>query len=94
MLVTVPYCGLAFRVVGLSTPSVPTLCLKDQQMGDDTIYPELLLTVGEVRWGKLPGCWQLKDKENSFNNQQSFIETQWCNNNIYSVFIERNSRFC
>ena len=34
---------------------VPTLCLKDPQMGNNTIHSELL-TVGVVRWSKLPGC--------------------------------------
>ena len=33
---------MCFQLVGLTTPSVPTLCLKDSQMKDDTIYPELL----------------------------------------------------
>ena len=56
---------MGFRLVGLSTPSVPTLCLKDLLLGDDTIYPELLLTVGVDRWNKLPVCWELKDKKNS-----------------------------
>ena len=50
------------RLVALSTPSEPTLCLKDQQMGNDTIYPELPLTPGFTRWNKLPGCLWLKDK--------------------------------
>ena len=54
--------NLRLRLVGLSTPSVPTLCLKDPKMRDDTIYPELL-TVGEVRWNRLPVGWQLKYKK-------------------------------
>ena len=33
---------------GLLSPSVPTLCLKDPHVRDDTIYPELLLTIGVV----------------------------------------------
>ena len=53
-----------FREVGLSTSSVPTLCLKAPQTEDDTIYPEILLTVELARWNKLPGFGQLKDKEN------------------------------
>ena len=36
-----------FRLVGLSAPYVLMLCLKDPSMGDDTIYPELLM-VGVV----------------------------------------------
>ena len=56
---------MRFRVVGLSIPTVPTLCLKEQLIGDDIINLELLLTVWVVRWRKLPGCWQLKDKINS-----------------------------
>ena len=55
---------MRFRLVGLSTPSLPTSCLKDPRMGHDTIYLELF-TVGMVRWIKLPRCWQLKDKKNS-----------------------------
>ena len=35
-------------------------------MEDDTFYPDLLLTVRVVRWNKLPGCWQLEDKKNSW----------------------------
>ena len=57
--------NLRFRVVGSSTLSVPTLCLKNPLMGDDTIYLGLLQTVQVVRWSKLPRCWQLKDKKNS-----------------------------
>ena len=30
----------------------------------------------------------------SVNNQKLFIETQWCNNCIYNIFIERNCHFC
>ena len=36
-----------------------SLCL---QIGNDTIYPELLLV---IRWNKLLECWQLKHKKNS-----------------------------
>ena len=46
---------MRFQLVCLSIPSVPTLCLKDPQTGNDTIYPELLLTVGMICWNKLPG---------------------------------------
>ena len=41
------------------------MCLKDPQMEDDTIYPELPLSVAVICWNKLPACWQLKDKKNS-----------------------------
>ena len=54
-----------FRLVSLSTLSVPTSCLKDRQMGLDTKYPELILTTRVVCWNKLSGYWQLKDKKNS-----------------------------
>ena len=54
-----------FWIVGLSTPSVPMLCLKDPLMEDDTIYLELLLIARMVCWKKLPGCCQLKDKKTS-----------------------------
>ena len=53
---------MRFQVTCLSIPTVPTLCLKDPQLGNDTIYPNLLLTV--VHQSKLPWCWQLKDKKN------------------------------
>ena len=67
MLVTVFYCGLGSVTTTfcLSIPSVPTLCLKDRQMGDDTIYLELLVTVERIVWNKLPGCLLIKDKKNS-----------------------------
>ena len=77
VVVTLPnkvQCGLGslpatmvLWVVCLSIPSVPTLCLKDPQMGDDTIHLEFLLTVRLFHWSKLPGCPQLKDKKNSFS---------------------------
>ena len=44
------------RLVVLSTLSVPTLCLKDPPIGDDTIDVELLMPAGMVRWNKLYGC--------------------------------------
>ena len=43
---------------------MPTLYLKDQLKGDDTIYPELL-TVGVVCWNKLSVYWQRNDMKNS-----------------------------
>ena len=65
-------------LVGLSTPSVPTLYLKDPQMGggDDTIYPELLM-VGVVSRTKLPECWHLKEKLSVTN----YLLRQSSNNN-------------
>ena len=42
---------------------------------------------GVVRWNKLPGCWQLKDKKNSFNYLQLVIKTQWCNNIYIYIYI-------
>ena len=59
MLVTVPHRDsmwlwfsdfhICFQVVCLSIPFVLTLCLKDAQLGNDSIYPKLLLTVVLVR---------------------------------------------
>ena len=43
-----------FQVVSLSIASVPILCLKDPKIEVDTIYPELLLTFGVIRWNKFP----------------------------------------
>ena len=40
-------------------------CLKDPQMGYNTIYQVLLLTLGVVRWNKLPGRWKFKNKKNT-----------------------------
>ena len=69
-LIAVLYCGIRsddhhmrFQVVYLSIFFVPTLCLKDPLMGDDTIYLELL-TVEVICWNKLPRCRQFKDKKN------------------------------
>ena len=42
-----------FRIVPLSILSVPTLCLKDPQTKNDTIYPEIILTVGVTHWNKV-----------------------------------------
>ena len=74
------------RVVGLSIPSVPALCLKDQQIGDDTIYPELLMTVRLVCKNKLPVCWQLKDKENSPLTVNNYILKHNCVTIIYTIY--------
>ena len=60
---------------------MPTLCLKDQLIGDETIYLELVLTVRMVRWNKLPGYWQLKDKKNS----PLTINNYW--NNGVTIYI-------
>ena len=55
---------MRFRVVCLSVPSVPTLCLKDLLLRNGAIHPELLI-VRMVRWSKLSGCRQFKDQKNS-----------------------------
>ena len=52
-----------FQVVGLLLPILTALCLKDSQIRDDIIYPELLPAVGVIRWNKLPWYWQLKNKK-------------------------------
>ena len=44
---------MRFQIVYLSILSVPTLCLKDPQRGNDIIHPEHLLTVGVIRWNKV-----------------------------------------
>ncbi len=41
---------------------------------DVRIYPEILLTVGVVRWNKLP---TQRQEKLSVNNEQLFIEIQW-----------------
>ena len=58
-----------FRIVRLSILSVPALCLKDPQKRNDTIHPEILLTVGVIHWNKV--IWVLatqKQEELSVNN--------------------------
>ena len=70
--------------VCLSMPSVTTLCLKDPQMGDDTIYPELL-TVGVSRWNKIRR--QLKDKKNSLLTIINYLMKHNDVTIIYTIYI-------
>ena len=72
----------------LSIFSVPTLCLKYPQVGNDTINPELLLTVRVVVGTNLLECWQFKNKKNSpstisnhlfFNVQTAYKREKICN---------------
>ena len=49
----VPLLRYAFPDSWFSTPSVLTLCLKDPQLGSDTIYV-ILLTSRVVHWKNLP----------------------------------------
>ena len=79
---------MRFRVVGLSIPTVPTLCLKVPQMGNDIIYPKLL-TVGLIHWNKSPGCRQLKDKKNSPLKINNYIVKQNGATIIYTIYIYR-----
>ena len=78
---------MRFQVVCLSIPSVLTLCLKDRQMGDDIIYPELLLMVGVIHWNKLPKCGQLKDKKNSPLRINDYLLKHNGVTIIYSIYI-------
>ena len=58
-----------FRIVCLSILSVPALYLKDPQTRNDTIHPDLLLTVRVICWNKV--AWVLatqKQEELSVNN--------------------------
>ena len=58
-----------FQIVQLSILSVPTLCLKDSLTRNDTIHPEILLTVGVILWKKV--AWLLAiqiQEEVSVNN--------------------------
>ena len=49
---------MRFQVVFfLSIPSVPTLCLKDPSIKNDTIHPEIILTVDVIRWEEV--AWVL-----------------------------------
>ena len=62
------YYHMRLQIVWLSIPSVPTLCLKDPPIGNDTIHPDFL-TVGVIRWNKVN--WVLathKEEELSVNN--------------------------
>ena len=82
-------CLTRFRVVCLSIPSVPTLCLKNQHMGNDTIHLELLLSVEVVRWSKLSGCRQLKDKKNSPLTINNYLLKRFGVTIIYSIYFSR-----
>ena len=72
MLVIVLDCGLIsvtticnFVPIGLSTPSLPTLYLKDPRKVVVVTHFILnfFLAVLVVIWNNLPKCWQLKDKK-------------------------------
>ena len=78
---------MCFRLVGLSTPLVLMLCLKDPQMQDDTVYPEFLLMVGVVHWNKLPRYWQLKDKKNSLLTINNYLLKPSSVTIIYTIYI-------
>ena len=55
-------------------------------MGDDTIYPVLLMA-GVVCWNKFPGYWQLKDNKNSSLTINYLLK---CNGVtiIYTIYME------
>ena len=62
--------------------------------GDDTINPELLLMVAGGMLEQVAWVFSHQRQEKlSVNNEQPIIETQWCNNDIYTTYIEKNSRF-
>ena len=66
----VPY----FRIVCLSMLSMPTLCLKDPQTRNDSVFPEIFLMVGVIHGNKVR--WVLatqKQEKLSVNNFESFI---------------------
>ena len=83
------------RLVGLSAPYTPMLCLKDLLMEDDPIFTKLLRTVGVVSWNKLLECWQLKDKKNAplaINNYLLKINSVTV---IYTIYLYGNClTFC
>ena len=86
---------MCFDLVGLSSLSVLTLCLKDPPMGDDTIYLELFLIVEMVRWGQIACVLAAQRQEKLYvNNKHLFIETQQCNNNIYNTYIYMYMELC
>ena len=63
-----------FLIVHLSILSAPTLCLKDPQTRNDTIHPEILLTVGVIHWNKVAWVSATQKQEKlSFKDKQSFI---------------------
>ena len=82
---------MRLRIVCLSIRSLPTLCLKDPQMVNDTIHPELL-TVRVVRWSKLPGSQQLKNKKNRLLTINNYLLKHNGVTIIYTIYIyiERN----
>ena len=56
---------MRFRLIGLSTPILPTLCFKDSQVRDATVYSELHQNIKVVSWNKLAVFWQLENMKNS-----------------------------
>ena len=85
--------AMRFQVFCLIILSVPELCLNDPQMGDDTIYPEYLLTVGVIRWNKWPRCWQLKTRKTLLRINNYSLK-HYCERIIYIyiyiyIYIER-----
>ena len=60
---------MRFQIVYLSILSLTTLCLKNTPIGNDTLHPGLLSTVGLIHWKKI--AWVLATKsyaELSINN--------------------------
>ena len=58
---------ICFRIVCLSVSSVPSLSLKVPQIGNDSIYPELLMVV-IAHWSQLSGCHDNKNSPLTINN--------------------------
>ena len=58
----------AFPVSWFINHLCATQCLKDLQIGNDTIHSELLLTVGVIRWNKIAWMLATQRQEKLFVN--------------------------
>ena len=66
-----------FQIACLAILSVSTLCLKDLQIGNDTIHPELLLTVGVIRWKKVDWVSAIQKQETITNPLLFYVQTAY-----------------
>ena len=83
---------MCFRVVCLSIPSVPTPCLKDPLMRKWLNPPGTFSDICVVRWSKLPGCRQLKDKKNFLLRINNYLLKRIGQTTIYSeIYSEKVS---
>ena len=88
------YYHTRFQVICLLFPSVHTLCLKDPQMANVIIHLEILLTTGRGFVGA--SCLYAGNSKTRKTLCKQLAIIYWiilCNNNISSIFMERNCHF-